>query len=228
MKYVYCLVLSGLVLGLWTVVIGGTDVKKRDDRNSSFSRLRSLNSKECLPLLGQATKERMEFQKALIAQLDESNPKEVTFSIAYLLGLHRMEQSASHLSRYIALEADADEVLHKDFPLWNRYPVAEALVRIGNPSVPVMLKNIEKSQDKNVRVLSAKVILGVEGPQVARLVLERAMQDKPDIVKANFMEAIELIEKSLSPEPKVQGGQEGDRVKRRLPETRSTSTHQAM
>lgn len=216
MRYVYGILLCGLLAGLWTLAYGETPViKETADKSHTMPRLASLNNEERIKLLEQWSKDRSDMQTALISQLDESNPKEVTFAIGYALGLHRIEQAVPHLSKYIALEADTG--VEKRRSLWDQYPIVEALIRIGNPSVPEMLKNIEITKDKKVRELSARVIRYVMGLDIAKVVLEKVMEGKSEAVKANFKAAIESMREQQAPEAKPAVDRHG------LPETRPVS-----
>lgn len=216
MRNIYCLILCGLVIGMWSVANGEKDVsKEKTDKSKSVPQLNSLSNGDRIKVLGQLSKDRSDLQTALISQLDESNPKEVNFAIAYLLGMYRMEQAVGSLSKYIALEAETG--IEKHSALWDRYPVVEALIRIGNPAVPEMLKNIETSQDKKVRELSARVIRYVMGADIAKIVLQSAMQDKSDSVKVNFKAAIESLREQQTPEVKP------DTLKHGVPATRPVS-----
>ena len=91
------------------------------------------------------------------------------------------------------MENDAMLQAHRR-PRWGGSPIVEALIRIGNPAVPEMIKNIETSKDKKVRDLSASVIKYVMGQDIAKIVLEKAIKDKSDAVKANFKAAIKSIQ----------------------------------
>ncbi|MHC4529568.1 MAG: hypothetical protein ACYS29_16970, partial [Planctomycetota bacterium] len=77
--------------------------------------------------------------------------------------------------------------------LWDRYPVVEALIKIGKPSVRVMIHNIVSSNDKKVRDLSAKVIRYIEGREIGRIVLEKAAERQTDPAKkARLKGALDL------------------------------------
>ncbi len=181
MKYLFCLGVSFLI-----VVSGSLSLAQRQTQNRGLNekgvmpRLASLGSDERMKLLERASTDRSDLQTALISQLrDESNPKEVTISIAFLLGLHRMGQAVQDLSKHIALTNRP--LLDDDRrPLIGEYPVVDALIRIGGPAIPEMIKNIETSDDEKVRELSAKVIRYVDGPEIARFRLQKAMEKQSD------------------------------------------------
>lgn len=193
MRYVCNLFVCLFVVGLGTFALGEKNMGKQAvEKKGSIPRLVSLGNKERMKLLEQLSQERVNVLAALVSQLDSANPKEVNISIAFLLGVNRMEQAASHLSRLITLEADIVE--HSREPLWGRYPVVEALIRIGNPAIPEMIKNIEVSDDEKVRELSTRVIRYIDGPEIAKVRLEKAMKKQSDEVKkAKLQHALESI-----------------------------------
>lgn len=185
----YGLIVCGC-LGVGAFAFG--EGKMKTGATNAIPQLASLKAEERLKLLDKTVNDRYSLQSELIAQLDASKSKEVTFSAAFLLGIYRMEDSVPTLAKIITMESDV--MLHASAePRWDQYPIVEALIRIGNPAVPEMIKNIETSKDKKVRELSARVIKYVMGPDIAKIVLEKAMKDKSDAVKANFKAAIESM-----------------------------------
>lgn len=164
--------------------------------NSVFiSKLASLQEGERLKLLNQLSKDHSDLQTKLLSQLDESNPKAVNFGIAYLLGVYRMDQAVQHLSKYIALR-NVQSMDNKRLLLYGEYPVVEAMIRIGNPVIPEMLKNIESSDDENIRKLSARVIRYIDGAEIALFRLKKREENESDqIKKMRLRVAIESIRK---------------------------------
>lgn len=59
-------------------------------------------------------------------------------------------------------------------------PIAEALVRIGKPAVPEMLKVLVGSDDSIVRAEAVAVIRFVEGKEVSVFILESAIKKETD------------------------------------------------
>jgi hypothetical protein len=123
--------------------------------------------------------------------MDGSNVKEVKVAAAYLLGLHRMEEGVPRLSKIITIEMEWKDARAEG--LWGRYPIVEALIRIGMPAVPQMVANIEESTDEQVCTLSAQVIRYVMGPEAARFTLESAMENKAEGVKVRLRKAIATL-----------------------------------
>jgi len=60
----------------------------------------------------------------------------------------------------------------------------EALVKIGNPSIPVVIQNLEDSDDVQVRELSVTVIHRIEKDKdIAELRLQKALEAQTDAKK---------------------------------------------
>jgi len=142
------------------------DMDKRTEGNKErIARMATLKDEERMELLGKLSRERSDIQGDLIHQLANSTSKDMKFAAAFLLGMYRMEQSVRELSKFITLESH-HSIDWKREPLWDRYPVVEALIRIGKPAIPEMIRNIETSEDKKVQELSARVIRYVEGAEI--------------------------------------------------------------
>jgi hypothetical protein len=198
MKYVLCLVVCCFVIGIGIFVSREpnkkTDMPNKITENKShrLPKFASMKNDERMRLIEQLSKERVDFEGQLLVQLDKANPKEVTFAVVFLLGFNRMEAAVGHLSPLITLEADITDNNH--IP-WGRYPVAEALIRIGGPAIPEMIKSIETSDDQKVRDLSAEVICYVDGPEIAIFRLEKLMDKQADSgKKARLKAAVKHIQ----------------------------------
>jgi hypothetical protein len=181
MKYLYRVGESLVILGIASLTLAQKPAQNPGiGGKESLPRLASLSSIERMQVLERASTDRSDLQAALITQLrDHSNPKEVTISVAFLLGLHRMEQAVQDLSTHITL---TNYPLAEDDrrPLIGEYPVVDALIRIGSPAIPEMIKNIETSDDRKVCELSAKVIRYVDGREIASFRLQKAMERQSD------------------------------------------------
>lgn len=165
-----------------------------NDVEPAFVQMGALPEKERMELIKEQTQGYYALQNNLIHQLGAATSKHHRFSAAFLLGLYRMPDAASHMAKYIALE-ETERRRNKRLPLWGRYPVAEALIRIGRPAVPAMLQNIATSDDEKVCELSANVIRHVEDPEIGRFIVERAIKKQPDAEKKKrLQEALKYFE----------------------------------
>ena len=142
--------------------------------------------------------ERHQEEEELISQIF-SNDNQVKCMAAYLLGLKRYEGAVSSLSEQITLQDEKYSELHNSLWFWDQYPALEALVRIGKPSTPAMVTNIEASDDKLVRELSLKAIRAIEGVEIAQFILERAIAKQENPAKKANLEAA-LVELQKQPQ----------------------------
>jgi hypothetical protein len=187
-KYVTCLLL--VFMSIWAFAGTGSVIKKESIKEQ-IDKLSTLNVEKRIELLEQISNEYYVMQGNLIYLLGNTKSNDVKFAAAYLLGIYRMEQSVRELSKFITLEYISISPESREF-LWDRYPIAEALTRIGKPSVSEMLKNIQTSEDEKVREIYALVIGGVEGPNVGRFVIENAMKKAQPLAKSSLQKALEL------------------------------------
>ena len=157
-----------------------------------------ISSENCEQLTEQLSKQWEDTKGLLITSLG-SDDQQVQFTAAFLLGLYRYAEATDSLANLIVMEdAGRNEKRQSRESLWGEYPAVEALIRIGKPSVSAMLRNLESSEDEHVRGLSARVIYYVEGPKLAKIVVENAVNEQKDPIKKK------LLESSL---PLVHGGE---------------------
>ena len=122
-----------------------------------------------------------EIQEVLMRQLGSTN-NDVKCCAAYLLGEYRFSQAAGALSQVINLESRIHLNAREWF--WDHHPAMEALVKIGNPSIPVVIQNLEDSDDVQVRELSVTVIHRIEKDKdIAELRLQKALEAQTDAKK---------------------------------------------
>jgi len=107
----------------------------------------------------------------LIPLIDPANTKKYSdqtrCAAAYLLGMLRATEAVPVLSQALANEPGRkyiSDISRYDVPVWT------ALVRIGRPSVPAMIENIETSDNRILRKKSIDVLYHVLGGK--RRVLE--------------------------------------------------------
>jgi len=146
---------------------------------SSVRRLPDLNSAEREEMLEKLIKTHTDGEVNLKQILANSaSKKEVTIAAVYLAGLYRLGDTVSELAKIIFLEEH--ERIQKSEALWGQFPVVEALIKIGNPSVPKMLELIQESSDPKTRKLAATVILHIETESVGAFILQKKMDTQTD------------------------------------------------
>ncbi|MHB0935928.1 MAG: hypothetical protein ACYC6A_06015 [Armatimonadota bacterium] len=186
-----------IVLVLSPLTMNNSDCASReDDRYADLQKLSSKNINELQQLCNNYEIDRNQLQGILINQFSPESSTEVKFTIASIFGYYRMEGSVRTLAPYIALENNLNIDNTDRLPLWNRYPVASALIKIGQPSIRFMIENIKTSDDQKVRELSAAVINSIEGYDVSNFILQKAMDSATDaIAKERFKTSIDYISK---------------------------------
>ena len=77
---------------------------------------------------------------------------------AYYLGEMRFSPAVEPLANNIKVNLENSHVLIDGLPVILRYPSRDALVKIGWPSVPAVVRNFADSDDLLMRKLSADVL----------------------------------------------------------------------
>jgi hypothetical protein len=142
-----------------------------------FSALGSGNRASAYAILDPLTKARGDLESQLVGELRANRANGYTkIAAAYLCGLYRAERTAPDLAAIIDLRDD-----RRDDPgtigFWGEYPVQDALIRIGLPSVPPLVKNLATSDKELVRSLSISTLDHILGKRLARCALEEAASD---------------------------------------------------
>ena len=95
---------------------------------------------------------------------------------AYYLGEMRAAEAADSLAAQITLRPPPGGK-----PYGGYYPVETALVAIGNPSIPGVIRNLAQSDDAKTREISLQVLCGIDGDKdVAELRLRKALVAEKD------------------------------------------------
>jgi hypothetical protein len=97
-----------------------------------------------------------------------------------------MDGAVRDLADLITLEAEVKQQSKE--ALWDVHPVAEALIKIGRPSIPAMLENIKAAKGENVTKLSVEVIQYVETPAIAKMILQDAIAKEKDSAKMKILQ----------------------------------------
>lgn len=141
--------------GKWDL-FDGISLKLRDERKQSINRLIGIL----------ADKKTADFQRrATIYYLGELRPPEAVDVLAtnITLGINQ-------------LSSDAIQNIHFYAP--------GALIEIGNPAIPAMVRNLAESDDDDVRAWSLKVLSRIEGDKdIVQLRLQKALAAEKDSQK---------------------------------------------
>lgn len=103
---------------------------------------------------------------------------------AHFLGELKISKAADSLSKKITLRLDASHLIITHLPSITVTPAVDALIKIGNPSIPAVIRNLVESDDAKVRELSLKVLYRIEGDKdIVQLRLQKALKAETDTQK---------------------------------------------
>jgi len=178
------MILVGAALMIFLVegsVDAGRGEEQMIDRRvmEMMSKLDSLDDRSLMELLSQVDEQRGELHAALVNQLRTSPSTRVQASAIYLMGRNRLSESVQDLIQRIDFAPETKPWVGSE-PLWEKYPAMEALITIDLPSVAPSIELLATDSNDLRRSLAVKVIRYVEGPDVARFVLEKAYQKEND------------------------------------------------
>ena len=178
----------------------GAGVEQADNQTiaTQLQRLEKLSDQERAALLKDNDQYLRQTQDTLLSHLGSAD-EDVKFYAAYLLGAYRFPQAVSSLANNIALEDKIRSQIQKQREwYWDIYPAMEALIRIGNPAIPTMIRNLEESDNANVRELSLRVVYSIDRDKdMVRLRLQKAAEAQKDLQKkARLQSALKALEKN--------------------------------
>lgn len=191
-----CSLLNVYVVALCSLIVttsGEAQMIKHDDIKTRLQHMDKVSEAERDILFKDVSNELRDIQGVLLQELGSKND-DVKFHAAYILGEYRFEQAVDSLSQVITMEDKRPVSIQKSEQYRPRFPAAHALIRIGNPSVPAMIRNLECSADEKVQKLSLLVIIYIDGEEVAQAVLKSAIgkQDNPE-KKAKLQLVLETV-----------------------------------
>lgn len=183
----FCSIAGTLLIVVSTFTQGdGMTNSTTDTAGTRLKHLHQMTSDEREVLLTSLEREWQAIEGVLVTSLG-SKDHETQFCSAYLLGLYRYSNAVDNLANVITMESTKSSEDDRK-SRWQQYPAVEALIVIGKPSVPAMLRNLASSSDQHVRALSARVIFHVEGEQIGQLIVESAIAKEDDPVKKQNLE----------------------------------------
>jgi hypothetical protein len=117
---------------------------------------------------------------------------------AYYLGEMRYEDSISVLADHITLRVDRLAIRMKGLVSLQKLetPALDALIKIGTPSIPTLVRRLQECDDAKVRELSLNALCQIEGDnEIVQLRLQKALKAQKDSQK---QARIQLALKSLA------------------------------
>jgi len=200
---VFIIVLSIAVLGL-NFLAGEENKPVESDSKSVKEILMGKDLKAVSRLKMRLPKERREMIQDLISIIEKEPTEEKGFLdysqvvAAYLLGILRAEEAVKPLANKI----DVGALLVSERTMGTMWPCFGALKRIGKPASLECLERLAAEDVKKVegqrmgrRELFLMVVRDVEGEEVAKFMLQRAIEkEKDEKRKANLSSALDLHE----------------------------------
>ena len=167
------------------------DIIQTNKLSGSVKRLKNAEERERLAIISSIEKEYNENESSdlqnslieILAQPEYSN--EAKCAAAVLMGRCKMDKCLDILSKNISLfDGSPDPIGFETFP------AKFALIRIGKPATPFMIRSLEESDNEVVRDLSLQVVVAVEGSEGGRLIIEKAVEKQTDKGKRQKLEAV--------------------------------------
>lgn len=116
-------------------------------------------------------------EKLQITLLDPKASNLGQCEAAYFLGELRTPDAVESLASKITLRLDATRLIITHLPSMTKTPALEALVKIGSPSIPVMVRNLAESDDTKARELSLQALYQIERDKdIVQLRLQKALK----------------------------------------------------
>lgn len=185
MKQLYCTLLLLALSGAYLYAESGVDAL---EQMTSTNLVKRQQASQFL------IQQQKEFEKKLTSIVDGAFPKEIIFDAAKVLGQNKSETAAASLAKKIGLDVQGrslmtlitDEEVH---------PISTALVKIGIPSIPAVIRNLAESDDAKVRELSLEVLYRIERDKdIVQLRLQKALAAEKDLQKqARLQSALKAL-----------------------------------
>jgi HEAT repeat protein len=133
-------------------------------------------------IVGKLHSERGQLIRELLTVFQDKKSSNVEqCAAAYYFGELKASEAVDALAANITL-AFSQPVDHLTI-LMNASSV-EALIKIGNPSIPAMIRNLAESDDSKVRDLSLQVLTRIDGDKdIVQLRLQKALNAETDSTK---------------------------------------------
>lgn len=201
----FAIVCLGLLLNLIclnTRAQGGTNAKTGVSDTDVIAAIHAANISivEFETLWAKPSNQRREFNKALLDTFQDPKFQDPKISnlgqceAAYCLGELRASEAANVLGAKISLALNTGKrsLIYYNFPNpeITEHPVMHALIKIGNPSIPAVIRNLAESDDAKVRELSLTALYHIDGDKdITQLRLQKALKAEKDLQKQARLQA---------------------------------------
>ena len=129
--------------------------------------------------------------RLLKEKVSEENRAKMASAIK-IAGTIRAEELSEELVQQIDFLEFGEVIVHRMFSPRRDYIVVDALVRIGNPSIKPVMERLPTETKPLNRLLLVTVIKEVEGAEIGKLILEKAVQQAEGKNKENLEAALKL------------------------------------
>ena len=163
-----------------------------------MKQLDTLDERSRMELLSQVDEQRGEMLAVLVKHLDTSPSRKVQAAAIYLIGRYRLSDGVNELVRRLDFDSGVRPTRGPE-PLYEQYPAVEALITIGQPSIPAVMHVLATDRNDLRRRLAVKVLRYVEGPDVADFILRNAQAKEMDPARnANLGEALQRLRRLIA------------------------------
>jgi hypothetical protein len=190
-KWLYACVIIAAIWAFMFLVARADGVKNSDE---AYDEMISSIRAESLDKFESVANRYSEARKALAKNLQDClvNPKSSNLTrceAAFSLGQMRLSSGVDVLARSITLELDPSYPVDH-IPIIAGYPAMDALIKIGNPAIPAVMRNLIESDDLKVADLSLKVLYRIDGDKdIVQLRLQKALKAETDSKKQQRLRA---------------------------------------
>jgi hypothetical protein len=128
----------------------------------------------------------------LLKILDDSNANKLNHGMAaFYLGEFHAVKASDILAQKITLKLGVEEYgFFQGLPMVGGFTARDALIKIGTPSIPAVIRNLAESDDAKVRELSLQVLCSIEGDKdIVQLRLQKALNAEKDSQKQARLQA---------------------------------------
>ena len=141
-----------------------------------LERFSSLTEKERKDLVRTNYSNLTQLSEVLTAKFGAGDENEKSYA-AYFLGEYRFPQAVNLLAKNISWEDKIRSNTERGSEwFWDRFPATQALVKIGNPAIPAVIRNLAESDDATFRRLSLSALYHIEGDKdIVQLRLQKAL-----------------------------------------------------
>jgi PBS lyase HEAT-like repeat len=181
--------MSILALGMIQFLIATVQAQSTNESKDIIASVNGNNFDDFVHVVNKLQAERTDIHNELLALL--KNPQSSDFTkcaAAYHLGEMRAPEAVNTLANQIKLHLDTRDI--ESLRGLEGSVAVRALIKIGSPSIPAMIRNLSKSDDAMVVELSLLVLDQIEGDKdIVQLRLQKALAAEKDLQRQARLQA---------------------------------------